>query len=145
MRRQEPPTVLPAMSVQADINVTPLVDVCLVLLIIFMVVTPMITAGVDLALPETAKPGKIAEKENQLVVSVRADGSVFLDDKPILRGDLGGRLRDLEASKPGRDIVVRGDKNLPYGQVRSVMKLVNDAGFGKAALVTLRRGTTVGS
>jgi biopolymer transport protein TolR len=145
MRREEPRSVPTGPGIQADINVTPLVDVCLVLLIIFMVVTPMIRAGVQLDLPETDKPAKIPGKECQLVVSVRADSSVCLNDAPVSREALGGRLRELEAAKPGHVVVVRGDKNLPYDQVRSVMKLVNDAGFGRAALVTLRRGVAVGS
>jgi len=126
-------------GIQAAINVTPLVDVCLVLLIIFMVVTPMIKEAPDLALPETARPEKLPEDRNMRVVAVRADGRVYLDAAEVALASLGDRLREAAVGAEAK-VVVRGDRTLPFGAVRAVLKAINKAGFDHAALVTLRRG-----
>ncbi len=137
--REQPPSAAPGREPpRADINVTPLVDVCLVLLIIFMVVTPMIRDGVEVALPESARPEPIPERAGQVVVSVRQDGSVWVNDARVGPEALAEALRAVGATAPGHEVLVRGDRALPYGRVRAVFKLLNEAGVARAALVTLR-------
>ena len=125
-------------GMQSDINVTPLVDVCLVLLIIFMVVTPMLQKGVDVALPETSQPEKMPDTERDLVVSVKRDGSVFVKDKWIADENLPAVLQEQHENNPDRNVVVKGDRRLKYKRVREVMRLINEAGFTRVGLVTER-------
>ena len=140
--KKEP--VVKAGEVRADINVTPLVDVCLVLLIIFMVVTPLLQKGVDVALPETPKPEKIPENEKQLIVAVKMDGSVFVGQDWIPNNQLLAKFKQIKTDKPGAEIVVKGDKRLKYKQVREVMRMLNDAGFTKVGLITHKKGQEKG-
>jgi len=130
-----------AREVRSDINVTPLVDVCLVLLIIFMVVTPMLQKGVDVALPETADPEKMPENEKQLEVSVKADGNVFIGQNWITEENLPGMLEEIHSNNPDRQVVVKADKKLKYKEVRRVMRLLNEAGFTKVGLITERENS----
>jgi biopolymer transport protein TolR len=125
-----------AEEVKGDINVTPLVDVCLVLLIIFMVVTPMLQQGVSVTLPETAKPTKIPENQRQITVSVRSDGTVFIKEKPVPEKNLQAELAAIHEQSPDREVVLKGDRRLQYKQVRDVMRLINEAGFTRVGLVT---------
>jgi biopolymer transport protein TolR len=129
-------------EVKGDINVTPLVDVCLVLLIIFMVVTPMLQQGVSVTLPETTKPAKIPENQRQLTVSIRQDGGIFLKEKPIPEDNLQAELAAVHEQSPDREVVVKGDRRLQYKDVRNVMRLINEAGFTRVGLVTeqVKRG-----
>ncbi len=127
-----------APEVRSDINVTPLVDVCLVLLIIFMVVTPMLQKGVDVALPSTTKPEKMPENEKQLEVSIKADGSIFIGQNWIPDDNLPAMLEEIHSNNPDRQVVVKGDKRLKYKEVRGVMRLLNEAGFTRVGLVTER-------
>jgi biopolymer transport protein TolR len=127
-------------SMQSDINVTPLVDVCLVLLIIFMVVTPMLQKGVDVALPETSQPEKMPDTERDLVISVKQDGNVYVKDKWITDENLPAVLQEQHDNNPDRNVVVKGDRRLKYKRVRQVMRLVNEAGFTRVGLVTEREG-----
>jgi biopolymer transport protein TolR len=131
-----------AEEVKGDINVTPLVDVCLVLLIIFMVVTPMLQQGVSVALPETPKPNKIPENQRQLTVSIRQDGGIFLKEKPVPEDNLQAELAAIHEQSPDREVVVKGDRRLQYKDVRNVMRLINEAGFTRVGLVTeqIKRG-----
>jgi len=145
MRVHAPTAAAAAGPLRADINVTPLVDVCLVLLIIFMVVTPMIRDGVEVALPEAARPESIPEKAGQIVVSLRRDGTIWVNDAPVGPEALAQALRALGATGRDREVLVRGDRALPYGRVRAVFKLLNDAGVARAALVTLRDDRRGGS
>lgn len=126
---------------QSDINVTPLVDVCLVLLIIFMVVTPMLQKGVNVMLPETQNPTKMAENERQLEISIKADGSAFVNQKPVLDEILPATLEEIFGNNPDREVVVKGDRRLKYKRVRQVMRLINEAGFTRVGLVVERPGT----
>ena len=129
-----------APEVRSDINVTPLVDVCLVLLIIFMVVTPMLQKGVDVALPETADPEKMPDNEKQLEVSVKLDGSVHIGQNWVPEEGLPAQLEEIHGSNPDRQVVVKADRRLKYKEVRRVMRLLNEAGFTRVGLVTEKEG-----
>lgn len=123
-------------QVRGDINVTPLVDVCLVLLIIFMVVTPMLQPGVDVALPQTSKPEKMPETAKQLTIAVKQDGEVFVNENWVPERDVKARFSELYDADSDRQIVVKGDRRLKYKDVRRVMQLLNEAGFTRVGLVT---------
>ncbi len=130
-------------EVRSQINVTPLVDVCLVLLIIFMVVTPMLQKGVDVALPETHQPEKMPENSKQLTISVKQDGSVFVNQNWIPDDQLAAQLKSIHEQTPDKSVVLKGDRRLKYKKVREVMKLVNEAGFSHVGLVTEKIKTGV--
>ncbi len=108
--------------VRSEINVTPLVDVAMVVLIIFMVVAPLIGRGPDVNLPETRRPQTLAEGEKHLSLTLRADGTVFLDELPLPRAALLGALRGFDLD--GTQILLRADGRLPYGEVREVLELL---------------------
>ena len=129
-------SILPTADVKGDINVTPLVDVCLVLLIIFMVVTPMLQTGVDVLLPETGQPEKMPENQKQLAVSIKQDGTVFVQQNWVPDANLPAALQEIYSQTPDREIVVKADRRLKYRQVRSLMRLLNEAGFTRVGLVT---------
>jgi biopolymer transport protein TolR len=118
----------------AEINVTPLVDVMLVLLIIFMVAAPLMNVGVSVDLPKTtADP--IQGQDEPLVVSVKAKGEVFLGDTEHSVEDLIAKLKAVQTEKPDQRIFVRGDKAVDYGRVMEVLGALRAAGFTKAGLV----------
>jgi biopolymer transport protein TolR len=117
-----------------EINVTPLVDVMLVLLIVFMVTAPMMTSGVNVDLPKTAtKPLNTDAKP--ITVSINADGKIYLGDDPVDLPDLVGQLTTQAGNEMDRRIYVRGDKAIPYGQVMQVMATIAGGGFTKVALL----------
>ena len=118
----------------AEINVTPFVDVMLVLLIVFMVTAPLLTVGVPLDLPETEAQA-IADPDEPLVVSVDREGAVYLQDTQIDMEKLVPRLIAVTGSNPDARIFVRGDRAIAYGRIMEVMGLVNAAGFKKVALI----------
>ena len=119
----------------ADINVTPLVDVMLVLLIIFMVTAPMMTQGVDIQLPETtAKPLKQTEKP--IVVEVNAQGDIYLDRVKGNHKLLKQQLATLAQTGLDKAIFLRADKAVPYGIVVAVMADIKEAGFEKLGMIT---------
>src|SRR6204780_5716346 len=118
----------------AEINVTPMVDVMLVLLIIFMVTAPLMTSGVSVDLPKTnAHP--INNDSQPLTVSVRANGDVYLQDEQVPLPDVVGKLKAIAQNNPDRRIFVRGDKDLPYGRIMEVMGTITQGGFTKVALL----------
>jgi biopolymer transport protein TolR len=118
----------------AEINVTPMVDVMLVLLIIFMVTAPLMTSGVSVDLPKTdAKP--LNSDSEPLTVTIKADGSIFLQDQAVEVADLVGKLQAISQNNPERRIFVRGDKDLAYGRIMEVMGTITQGGFTKVALL----------
>ena len=124
-------------SVMAEINVTPMVDVMLVLLIIFMVSAPLLTVGVPIDLPQTQ--AKSLDQDRQpLTISVNTDGKVFLQNSEIPVGDLVAKLTAVTSARGGYDerIFVRGDRKVDDGTVMRVMGRLSSAGFRRVALVT---------
>ena len=118
----------------AEINVTPMVDVMLVLLIIFMVTAPLMTSGVSVDLPKTNAQQLNSDSE-PLTVSIKADGSIFLQDQGVDVGDLVTKLQAISKNNPDRRIFVRGDKDLAYGRIMEVMGTITQGGFTKVALL----------
>ncbi|MBM3505444.1 MAG: protein TolR [Alphaproteobacteria bacterium] len=119
----------------AEINVTPFVDIMLVLLIVFMVTAPLLTVGVSVDLPQTSA-APIRGQDEPLAVTVRADGAVYLQDTKIEIEELPERLRAITRNNAEARIFVRGDRTLAYGRVMEVMTRITTAGFTKVALVT---------
>jgi biopolymer transport protein TolR len=123
-------------EVKGDINVTPLVDVCLVLLIIFMVVTPMLQSGIDVMLPTGPNAEQKPGAENDLVVSIKADGTVFVGPNWIPDKNLATFLRAEHQKDPNRTVMLKADKRINFGKVRLVMKAANEAEFTRVAIMT---------
>ena len=117
-----------------EINVTPFVDVMLVLLIVFMVTAPLLTVGVQVDLPKT-EAGQINADAAPLVVSIKSDGSLYLQESPIDSDVLIPRLQAVSDANPEIRIFVRGDESVSYGDVLRVMGRIQAAGFSKVALV----------
>jgi biopolymer transport protein TolR len=124
-----------AASLTSDINVTPLVDVCLVLLIIFMVVTPMLQKGVPVNLPVTEDPEKTPDTDKQLQISVKADGTVYLGSLPVLKQQMQSELEKIHERTPDREIAVKGDKLVKYGAVLDALKACREVGFNNVGLI----------
>ncbi len=122
-------------AVISEINITPFVDVLLVLLIIFMVAAPMLTSSVDINLPQGVETAN-EEKLQTITVSVKSDGTIFLQDDPIKSSILTSRLKEISANNFTRKIFVRADKSLDYGKVMDVVKTISLAGFAQVVLVT---------
>jgi biopolymer transport protein TolR len=118
----------------AEINVTPMVDVMLVLLIIFMVTAPLLTVGVPLNLPKTSA-AQLTQPKEPIVLSIDKDGGTFISNDPVPAADLKDRLAKLAAEDSGRIIYVRGDRTISYAQLMDALGLVNGAGFTKVSLV----------
>jgi biopolymer transport protein TolR len=118
----------------ADINVTPMVDVMLVLLVVFMVTAPLLAVGVPVDLPETSAPA-INEPKEPLTITVNRDGALFLQETGIEADSLVPRLQAITGGNPDAVLYVRGDKAINYGRVLEIMSLVSSAGFRKVSLV----------
>ncbi|WCL55363.1 protein TolR [Gimibacter soli] len=118
----------------AEINVTPFVDVMLVLLIIFMVAAPLLTAGVAVDLPK-AKAKPLAQDSKPLEVSMDQKGAIFLADTAITVEELGPRLKAISENRMDTRIYIRADRTLDYGDVMEVVGTINSAGFTKVALI----------
>jgi biopolymer transport protein TolR len=119
----------------SEINVTPMVDVMLVLLVIFMITAPLLTVGVPIDLPQT-QASAIRDPDEPMAVSINAEGKVFLQDAEIELTALVPRLRAIAGTNPDLRIFVRGDKSIDYGRVMEVMGVINSGGFNKVALIT---------
>ncbi len=123
----------------AEINVTPLVDVMLVLLIVFMVTAPLMTSGVPVDLPKTSA-APLNQDADPLTVSVNAEGKIFLQDAEATLPELVSKLQAIADNKSDRRIFVRGDKGIAYGRVLEVMATITQGGFTKVALLAEQAG-----
>jgi len=121
--------------VMAEINVTPFVDVMLVLLIVFMVTAPLLTVGVPVDLPKTHAQA-LGQDREPLSVTIRSNGRIYLQNTPVPEDDLVPRLTAIAANGYDQRIFVRGDKSVDYGRVMEVMGLMSAAGFTHIGLVT---------
>lgn len=126
---------LQAQKAMSDINVTPFVDVCLVLLIIFMVVTPMLQEGVPVNLPVTDDPVKTPETKDQLRISVKSGDIVYVGQDALRPEMVKTALEEIYKREPNREIVVKGDRLLKYGDVLTVLKACRDVGFENVGLI----------
>ncbi|SHL46333.1 Cell division and transport-associated protein TolR [Roseovarius marisflavi] len=120
----------------AEINVTPFVDVMLVLLIIFMVAAPLMTVGVPVELPKTAANALPGEEEEPLSVTITAEGIIMIQTTEVAREDLVARLRAIATERDSTRVYLRADGAVPYAQVMQVMGALNRGGFGNIGLVT---------
>jgi biopolymer transport protein TolR len=118
----------------AEINVTPLVDVMLVLLVVFMVAAPLLTVGVPVDLPQTKAPS-ITEPKEPLVITVNSSGDIYIQETQVQTDALVPRLQAITNNNPDATLYVRGDKAINYGRVLEVMSLVSEAGFKKVSLI----------
>ncbi|HEX2582303.1 MAG TPA: protein TolR [Dongiaceae bacterium] len=118
----------------SDINVTPMVDVMLVLLIIFMVTAPLLTAGVPVDLPQT-NAQQISDPQEPLVVSINRSGKVFLQETELDPAQLAARIQAITQNKPDTKIFIRADKGIDYGTVMNVMGELTGAGFSQISLI----------
>ena len=119
----------------SEINVTPFVDVMLVLLIIFMVTAPLLTSGIKINLPESSS-GLKNEKKDPVTVSINSKGEIFIQKKKFSKDQLINKLSLLKKNNQNLKIYIKGDKKLDYGKVMDLMNLINKSGFKKVALVT---------
>ena len=129
----------PRRSPMSEINVTPLVDVMLVLLIVFMVTAPLLTVGVPVDLPKTVA-NRIVGQDEPLVITVDKKGRLYLQDTKIERDKLLPRLAAITKNVKDTRIFLRGDEAIAYGQIMSVMGALNQAGFNRVALITKAQG-----
>jgi len=128
--------VVKAEGVKSEINVTPLVDVVLVLLIIFMVVTPMLTKGPPVQLPTASSPPKKPEDKNQIVIGMGYNTAVYIEKEPVSDADFLARMQETFERMPSTTVVIKADKRLPWGDVKRVMLKVKEAGFASVGLIT---------
>jgi biopolymer transport protein ExbD len=126
-------------DMKSDINVTPLVDVCLVLLIIFMVVTPMLQKGKAVMLPQTERPDKKPESDKELLISVQADKTIFIDTKWFPDKEFAAKMKELGERASNKDVLIKADQRLTFGDVKKVMGMIKDGGFEHVGLITEKK------
>ena len=126
----------------SDINVTPFVDVMLVLLIVFMVAAPLLTVGVEVNLPKTAAEALPSETEEPLTVTLTAEGKIVIQTTETPEADFLTRLRGVAQERSDDKVFLRADGSIPYSKVMQVMGAMNAAGFGNIGLVTDLGGPT---
>jgi biopolymer transport protein TolR len=126
----------PSGGVKSDINVTPLVDVMLVLLIIMMLVAPMLQKGVDVRLPQAANTADKPETQGQTVVGIQANKQVFLNSVPVRMADLGNRVADLVSNQTEKIVLIKADQDVDYGTVMETMDTLRAAGIEDMGLIT---------
>ena len=125
-------------DVMGDINVTPLVDVMLVLLIIFMVATPMLHQGIQVALPRADARNLPLKVQDPIVLSINRDGEVFLRDARVPLAELADRIKDRLAGRPDDTVFLKGDRGVPYGRVIEVLDRLHRSGIVHVGMVTER-------
>lgn len=130
-------------DVKSEINVTPLVDVMLVLLIIFMVVTPMLQKGRAVQLPLTTAPEALPEDKSQTLVVITREGSLEIEKVPVSDTDFEGALKENFERNPANSVVIKADSNLTYGDVKKRMLQVRAANFTTVGLITSKRDGTM--
>ena len=132
-------------DVKAEINVTPLVDVCLVLLIIFMVITPMLQKGRPVQLPVTSSPDKKPDEEGQLLISIDLNSGIWLEQKQIPKEMFISTMAEEFQRSSSKQVIIKGDRRLTFGDIKEVMVMLNKAGFESVGLITERpQGAAVG-
>ena len=119
-----------------DINVTPLVDVMLVMLIIFMVTAPMLHQGIEVALPKAQAQNLPQRAQDPMIVSINRDGLVYVRDTPIHPSQLAARLPSLLRGRGDKNLYLKGDRDVPYGKVIEVLNLLHQAGIENVGMVT---------
>ncbi len=119
----------------SEINITPFVDVMLVLLIIFMVTAPMMVQGVNVILPESSS-GPLSSEDNHLVVSIDKDGKIYINDLNVTSDFLGEKLNKILENRTGKEVFLRADKRVSYGVVVRVMSEIKEAGVEKLGMLT---------
>ena len=129
----------------SDINVTPFIDVMLVLLIIFMVAAPMLTVGVPVKLPETAANALPTEQEEPLTITLTADGKLAIMTTEVAEGELIPKLTAIAAERTSKKVFLRADGAIPYEKVAQVMGALNAGGFNEIGLVTDAQGPSFGA
>ncbi len=127
-------------SVLADINVTPLVDVMLVLLIVFMVTAPLLHQGIEVALPEAEAEPMQLKVDDPLVLSINRDGIIYIQEEPVHATRLVERLSPILTARGDRTVFLKGDKDLPYGKIIEVLDLLHRGGIREVGMVTDRPG-----
>ncbi|MEM9716763.1 MAG: protein TolR [Pseudomonadota bacterium] len=127
----------------AEINVTPFVDVMLVLLIIFMVAAPLLTVGVPIELPETAAEALPTEDEEPLTITIASDNRVLIQSEEIARDELVTKLRAIASERADNKLFLRADEGVNYGEVMQIMGALNAGGFTEIGLVTDAGGPTL--
>jgi biopolymer transport protein TolR len=121
----------------SDINVTPFVDICLVLLIIFMVVTPMLQEGIQINLPYAKHSEKHEDDEaHAIIVAVKGPETIYVQKKPIPRDQYLSEMQEVHDRTPDKSVLIKADRAMKYGDVRKVMVETNEAGFNEVSLVT---------
>jgi biopolymer transport protein TolR len=126
----------------ADINVTPLVDVMLVLLIIFMVTAPMLHQGISVALPKTATTNLRSTLEDPIVLSISRDGLYYINETPVARGLLKERLRAILRGRKEKSVLLKADRGLSYGTVIETLDLLNRMGIESLGMITDTTGSS---
>jgi biopolymer transport protein ExbD len=131
-------------GVKSDINVTPLVDVMLVLLIIMMLVAPMLNQGVNVTLPLAQNSSEKPETDDQTVVAIAPNGSVFLKAQPVAEGQLASKINELLETKLQKIVVIKADEEAKYSAVMQVMDELRQAGIEDVGLITRRNNPNAG-
>ena len=131
-------------EVKADINVTPLVDVMLVLLIIMMVVAPMLQKGVDVKLPQAANTVDKPETQEQTVIAITASRGVFLNAKPVREEELAAKVQESLESKKDKTVLIKGDEDAPYSAIMAAMDELRKAQIEYIGLVAEKRARAAG-
>ena len=132
-------------AAMSEINITPMVDVMLVLLIIFMVAAPMLTVGVPVELPKTAAAALPTEQEEPLTVTITADGRLAIQKSEVSDAEMIPKLSAIAAERTSKKIFLRADGSIPYERVAQVMGALNAGGFNEIGLVTDGDGPSFGS